>query len=295
MLHNNTAANFDNAYQYKYNGKELQETGMYDYVARFYMPDIGRWGVMDPLAEVTSHLSPSHYGNNNPLMYNDPTGMLSQSFIDQLQNSPSGTTWYNTGIGFTNNLGASMDYDGNKIRWGEGYTKILMQDDGIAFETRIPEVVMNARGNKYNWNMSLNHEYNSYLLMSKITGTQGEWNYDMNSSNMGQYILNSKASREVAEFEKFLFLEVPISLADGELFAAGWRAANFGKMGLNLYSKVISSNTNRVFWSGGGDALSAAMEYATTTGGTTLEMTGVGRTLSSIGKGTESILGRDLS
>ena len=97
MLHNNTAANFDNAYQYKYNGKELQETGMYDYGARFYMPDIGRWGVMDPLAEVTSHLSPYHYGNNNPLMYNDPTGMLSQSFIDQLQNSPHGTTWYNIG------------------------------------------------------------------------------------------------------------------------------------------------------------------------------------------------------
>ncbi len=30
-------------------------------------------------------------------MYNDPTGMLSQSFIDQLQNSPHGTTWYNIG------------------------------------------------------------------------------------------------------------------------------------------------------------------------------------------------------
>ncbi|MDR6160279.1 RHS repeat-associated protein [Chryseobacterium sp. SLBN-27] len=37
------------SYQYKYNGKELQETGMYDYGWRQYMPDLGRWIQSDPL------------------------------------------------------------------------------------------------------------------------------------------------------------------------------------------------------------------------------------------------------
>jgi RHS repeat-associated protein len=50
LIHNYTMTT-QNVYQYKYNGKELQETGMYDYGARFYMPDLGRWGVIDPLAE----------------------------------------------------------------------------------------------------------------------------------------------------------------------------------------------------------------------------------------------------
>ena len=63
------------SYQYKYNGKELQETGMYDYGARFYMPDIGRWGVIDPLAEKYQPMSTYNYGGNNPIMMIDPNGM----------------------------------------------------------------------------------------------------------------------------------------------------------------------------------------------------------------------------
>ncbi|RXM40290.1 hypothetical protein BOQ62_07115 [Chryseobacterium sp. CH21] len=75
----NNLKEFNIPYNDKYNGKELEEeTGMYDYGARFYMPDVGRWGTIDPLSELQFAYNPYSYVYGNPINFNDPTGMIGE-------------------------------------------------------------------------------------------------------------------------------------------------------------------------------------------------------------------------
>jgi len=70
--------------KYKFGGKELNNkefsdgAGLeaYDFGARNYDPQIGRWHVLDPKADLLEMSSPYVFCYNSPLIYTDPDGQL---------------------------------------------------------------------------------------------------------------------------------------------------------------------------------------------------------------------------
>ena len=75
---------------YLYNGKELQEDfglDWYDYGARFYDAQLGRFVCLDPISDEFYSLSPYNYASNNPVTNIDLWGLQGYNFNEAPKNA----------------------------------------------------------------------------------------------------------------------------------------------------------------------------------------------------------------
>ncbi len=67
----------DNKFLFNGGAEKEEHTGLYYTTFRRYDPALGRFHAIDPLSESFASITPYQYGNNSPILFNDPDGLQS--------------------------------------------------------------------------------------------------------------------------------------------------------------------------------------------------------------------------
>lgn len=121
------ALSIDPVNKLKYNGKEIQQeefsdgSGLegYDFGARIFDPQTGRWHTIDPMAEDFPNVSPYSYAVNNPTLYIDKDGKFVHLILQY---------GINVGINVAMQMLTAYMFDSDVNSWSDAWDKVSMWD-----------------------------------------------------------------------------------------------------------------------------------------------------------------------
>jgi RHS repeat-associated protein len=164
--------------KYRHRSYEFQdELGLnwYDFGMRGYMPDIGRWGGVDMLAETSRRFSPYAYCLNNPVYFIDVDGMYATP-PDWYQNNKTGDVVWREGsgkqagytnIGHSTNLasgtGQNVQLNGNGTFKDLNSGKSYGNNETVVYNTSTGNTVTS----KQNWSQR------NLVIEASISGSVG--------------------------------------------------------------------------------------------------------------------------
>ncbi|WP_177217513.1 RHS repeat domain-containing protein [Thermoflexibacter ruber] len=148
--------------KFTFNGQTEKETKLnlhwHETAFRSYDPQLGRFHQIDPLADLFTGINPYQFGYNNPVMFNDPTGLASptpspappkkepkdktgnliiliqgadyQDFRDAVNNAPENNNW--NSISVTNIQDAADKVKQYRDEYGDDIQNLVISTHGNA-------------------------------------------------------------------------------------------------------------------------------------------------------------------
>lgn len=188
--------------------------------------------------------SPYAYAVNNPAMFYDIDGRDLPGWLQKLWDATS----YNQVTTFS---GFDSSGSPSSISFGGSFTTsqftsfvTFLQGGGTGNYTfwTGSGATGGYNGGEYNVNMQASVGYNI-----KITGSMiSDWNIEQARSRYHAAEDACSTCQDIKAMEKFLFIDVPMSFAGGELFSAGWKAAGIGKFLSNAVNNAYARIAPRI-------------------------------------------------